>query len=326
MRIFSYIYLSFRWLLGLLPLNSISRQGVPHLKNLNSSQDCVADTLFAKQVPERKMLVEPLTFSSCLCREQHYHMPLYTYWCKRLKEHPRYHRKQWEFIFICHSLYERGYLSNGKTAIGFGVGREPLASLFATYGMDVLATDLAADEAARLGWVDTNQHSDELASLNERGICDMGIFEKKVTYRNVNMKEIPEDIGTYDVCWSSCAFEHLGSIRAGLDFVIKSSRLLRPGGIGVHTTEYNISSNEQTLDNNEAFVIFRRRDLELLCSELKEEGCLVEPIDFTAGSDGVEELVDMPPYKEEPHLRLQLAGKFTSTSIGLIVRREGISF
>jgi GDP-mannose 4,6 dehydratase len=182
---------------------------------------------------------------------------------------------------------------------------------------------LGSDEILTLGDIDI--HRDwGWAPENERGLCEADKFNNLASFRNVDMNNIPENIGYFDFCWSSCAFEHLGSIRKGLDFVIQSARLLKPGGVAVHTTEYNVSSNAQTLDNNVSFVIFRRRDIELLVDELKSEGFEVEPIDFAAGEDELERYIDLPPYVDEPHLRLQLAGKYVSTSLGIIIRAPGI--
>lgn len=276
--------------------------------------------LFHESIPDYSGLNKPYVFSSMLCREQHFHFPLYTYWCNVLGEIPRFHRKQWEFVYICQVLFERGYLQEGLSAVGFGVGKEPLVSFFASHGIRVLATDLDFSKAEELGWVSTGQHSHNLASLNERGLCESDQFEKLVAFRSVDMNNVPDDIGTHDICWSSCAFEHLGSIRQGLDFVRQSARLLKPGGVAVHTTEYNVSSNDKTLDNNPSFVIFRRRDIEQLVQEISTEGYSVEVVDFSAGGDELENYVDMPPYVDEPHLRLQLAGEYTSTSIGIIIR------
>ncbi|NIR26508.1 MAG: SAM-dependent methyltransferase, partial [Gammaproteobacteria bacterium] len=66
--------------------------------------------------------------------------------------------------------------------LGFGVGREPLASLFASHGCGITATDLATENASRLGWVQTNQHSTDLEDLNRRGICDQEQFSRLVTF------------------------------------------------------------------------------------------------------------------------------------------------
>jgi len=217
-------------------------------------------------------------------------------------------------------LYERGFLKDGMAGVGFGVGKEPLIPYFASQGISVLGTDLDLERAQALGWATTEQHSNDLLTMNERGLCEESKFLAKAAFRNVDMNDIPSDIGEFDFCWSSCAFEHLGSIRQGLDFVLNSVKLLRPGGVAVHTTEFNISSNDRTLDNNPAFVIFRKRDIEQLVQELTERGYAVSSVDYSAGEDELERYVDLPPYLEEPHLRLQLAGEFTSTSLGLIIR------
>lgn len=266
-------------------------------------------------------ITSPMTFSSTVCREQHFRMPLYRYWCGSIKEQPRLHRKQWEFVYICQSLYERGLLKPGRKGLGFGVGKEPLPALFASYGVSILASDLDLDAAKNLGWVHTSQHSNDLSELNTLGLCEEEIFRRAVQFRNIDMNFIPEDLHDFDFCWSSCAFEHLGSISKGLDFVRASINTLRPGGVAIHTTEFNLSSNTETLDNDPSFVIFRRRDLEALATSLEKDGHWVEPIDFCSGNDPIEKLIDLPPYIEEPHLRLQLAGKYVSTSIGLIIRR-----
>lgn len=284
------------------------------------ARELIVDRNFRAEIPAYADADSPYVFSSMLCREQHFHLPLYSYWCSRIKEMPRLHRKQWEFVYICQVLYERGALRHGASAIGFGVGKEPLVSLFASFGLQILATDLDFHRAVEAGWVSTNQHSDNLENLNKKQICPIDEFGKLVRFRNVDMNAIPLDIGKYDVCWSSCAFEHLGSIRKGLDFVLNSSKLLKPGGIAVHTTEYNVSSNEKTLDNNPDFVLFRKCDIEQLGRELASNGYVLETVDFCSGNDSLEAHVDLPPYSKEPHLRLQLAGEYVATSLGLIIR------
>ena len=273
-----------------------------------------------KPLPDFAKLNSPYTFSSTLCREQHFRMPFYSYWCQKLGETPRFHRKQWEFVFICHVLYERGYLKDKNYAIGFGVGKETLASLFASFGVNVLATDLDVENAKLLGWVETNQHSQDILDLNERKLCSDDLLKEKVRFRNIDMNHIPNALGKFDFCWSSCAFEHLGSIENGLNFVHNSLKLLKPGGVAVHTTEFNVSSNDKTLDNNPSFVIYRRRDIEQFVKKLTEDGYIVETVDYTIGEDKLEKYVDLPPYSNQPHLRLKLANQFISTSIGLIIR------
>jgi len=263
----------------------------------------------------------PWVFGCGACREAHFHMPLFADWCRQLGEAPRYHRKLWEFVYIAQVLRERGALVAGARGVGFGVGMEPLVALFASLGADVLATDLGSDAAIAAGWVATGQHAvSELGALNARGLCDPATFAQRVRYRTVDMNAIPGDIRGYDFCWSSCACEHLGSIRRGADFVRRSLDVLRPGGIAVHTTELNLSSSTYTVRKG-GTVLFRRRDLESLAATLRDDGHYVPPMDFATGSDPIERHVDVPPYAAEPHLRVGLPFRlrwFETTSIGML--------
>ena len=267
----------------------------------------------------------PYVFSSGICRAAHFRMPLFRYWCEQFGATPRYHRKQWEHVFICQVLHERGALVAGARGLGFGVGREPLTALFASRGIDVLATDMDAQSAIDAGWIDSDQHAgSQLAQLNERGICDSALFAQHARYRTIDMNAVPADLQGFDFCWSSCAYEHLGSIAHGNTFVRRSMDTLRSGGIAVHTTEYNLSSDSHTVSQG-ATVLFRQRDLRMLADDLRRDGHRVLPIDFTPGSEPVERYVDLPPYVEEPHLRLglQLGVRcYASTSIGIIAIKD----
>ena len=78
---------------------------------------------------------------SCLCRQEHLQKDFYRYWCARLGQAPRYHRKQWEYVYVLQALWERGLLAPGRSGLGFGVGREPLAAVMAASGCRILATD-----------------------------------------------------------------------------------------------------------------------------------------------------------------------------------------
>ena len=113
------------------------------------------------------------------------------------------------------------------------------------------------------GWTKTGAH--RLATqIRYPEIVDGDVFDANVSYRICDMSDIPEDLNGFDFNWSSCCFEHLGSLEAGMDFVINAvEKTLRPGGIAVHTTEFNLSSNEQTVEEGPT-VIYRRRDIEEL--------------------------------------------------------------
>ena len=127
-----------------------------------------------------------------------------------------------------------------------------------------------------------------------------------------------KELSSFDFLWSSCAFEHLGSLKAGNEFVIRAMDCLRPGGIAVHTTEFNVASNDRTIETG-ATVIYRQRDIEALAADLVSLGHLIS-LDFDKGDQPADYHVDVPPYSHDPHLKLHLMG-FTTTSIGIVVRK-----
>lgn len=274
--------------------------------------------------PVRKWL-NPLLYdrgkrTSELCKAADFHTEWFRRWCKELGEEPNFHRKQWEYVYAMQALWERGCIQPGKKGLAFAVGGEPLPSVFAGYGCEVLATDIFPEEGMKKGWGATGQLCTGLEMLNQRGICDAQQFAKLVQYRAVDMTDIPADLAGYDFNWSSCSFEHLGSIEKGIDFLLKQMDTLKPGGWSVHTTEYNVSSDEETQDNNDT-VIYRQTDINRIVELLQRDGHFVEKTDFSLGGMPEDFMVDTIPHQQKIHLKLQI-GRFVATSIGLIIRKR----
>ena len=94
-------------------------------------------------VTRRATLEHPI---SQMCTSHQMAEPIYADWCGRFGNQPVRHRKQWEFVFILRALEYYGALRPDARGLGFGVGIEPLSSLFAAEGCRVMATDLAADD------------------------------------------------------------------------------------------------------------------------------------------------------------------------------------
>jgi hypothetical protein len=111
----------------------------------------------------------------------------------------------------------------------------------------------------------------------------------------------------------------LGSIRLGQEFIYNSIDCLKLGGVAIHTTEYNISSRTDTVDNH-GTVIFRRCDIEEVIETLSAQGHEIN-MDWDEGDGPADQYIDVPPYQHDPHLKLWV-GEFTTTSIGLIIRKH----
>jgi SAM-dependent methyltransferase len=134
------------------------------------------------------------------------------------------------------------------------------------------------------------------------------------------MNHIPPDLKDFDFNWSSCSFEHLGSIDKGLAFLKNQLDTLKPGGWAVHTTEYNISSDDDTIEKGDT-VVFRKKDIDKIIAELRSRGHFAEPLDYSLGGEREDFQVDFLPHQQKVHLKLQL-DNYVVTSIGLIIRKK----
>jgi 2-polyprenyl-3-methyl-5-hydroxy-6-metoxy-1,4-benzoquinol methylase len=264
--------------------------------------------------------VDTLVFpNSCLCRQDSFETPYFSYWTEKLGYELHYHRKIWEFVYICQALSERGLLKAGAKGLGFGVGEETLPAYFASLGCRITGTDMTSEAAVTAGWTESNEHAAGKETLRRPAICDDPTFDANVEFRTCDMNAIPEDMAGYDFCWSACALEHLGSIEHGLAFIERSIDCLRPGGFAIHTTEYNLSSNADTVSEG-GTVLFRLRDLETLHHRLRAKGHTMAPLNLDPGDGEIDRYIDVPPYRSEPHLKLALWG-YAATSVGIIVQK-----
>lgn len=256
--------------------------------------------------------------------------PAYLAWLRELTGVPQggevrntLNRKTWEWAYIAEATTQAGLMTAGRKALGFGVGNEPMPALFASRGLDVLATDQAAEVGAE--WDSTGQLMTGLGGLSRPFLVDDDELAARVTLRNVDMNAVPADLGTFDVVWSSCVIEHLGSPQRGLDFVLESCKLLAPGGIAVHTTELELTPRDNTADYGHC-AVYRLEDLRGLAERLSEVNCTAS-FNFTVSMDTPADrwislvLVEgesAPP--DIAHLKLAISDS-VSTSFGLLIRR-----
>jgi 2-polyprenyl-3-methyl-5-hydroxy-6-metoxy-1,4-benzoquinol methylase len=257
--------------------------------------------------------------------------PWFAHWCQELRIAPIYHRKLWEFAFVLQVLSERGRLRPGLRGIGFGCGEEPLASYLASRGITVTVTDLDPAQSVGRGWVETGQHTSALDQAFKPELVDRDRFEELVKLEYVDMNGIPSSLeGRHDFCWSICAFEHLGSIENGLRFVENAMRTLKPGGVAVHTTEFNYLSEDETVESGSTVLFLRKHFVELK-RRLEASGHEVGELDFSTGGGVLDRFIDVPPYAWDgasediwgpnpEHLKMTV-GRFPCTCYGLIVRR-----
>lgn len=270
----------------------------------------------------------PAGLTSRTCRQTDIEGAWVRHWCRALGTTPFYHRKLWEDCFILQVLWEHGKLQPGQRALGFAVGEEPLPAILASRGVEVLATDIAAEDARAQDWIATGQHGTGTDRLYRPHLSDRAEFDRLVGFRSVDMAALPEDLqdGSRDIVWSACSMEHLGSHERGLAFVEAAMRCLKPGGIAVHTTELNLDAAGETLSQGST-VLFQLRHLEALAARLGALGHRMLVLDHAHHPGIMDQFVDVPPFEEgrvplghlsPPHLRLSIAG-YPATSVGIVV-------
>lgn len=296
--------------IGQLKLNQSLLAG-----RLAALEDRLDGPLQTTAVPDQRF---PPHVRSKLCTQAQLSEPWFARWSEALAQKAIAHRKHWEFAYIAEVLDSLGQLEPGRRGLGFGVGREPLVSAFANRGVDVMATDLAVDEKEALGWARSGQLAQGVDAMLWPELCDPERFRERVSWRAVDMTDIPKDLTGFDFCWSACALEHLGTLDAGLEFVERSIDTLAPGGIAVHTTEYNVLSNDDTIETGPT-VVYRERDVIALRDRLEAAGHEVAALDLSPGEGLLDKYVDVPPYADEPVLRFLYSG-YTLTSVAIVVR------
>lgn len=259
-----------------------------------------------------------MPFSTCSAVD--FLHPRYKEICDLIKHHFMWHRKLWEWVFVIHRLLESGAVKSGNRGLVFGVGHERLPALFASMGATIVATDAPSEFAEKTGWIDSTEHASGLKDLRFTDIVDGVVFDANVSYQICDMNNIQPELAEFDFNWSSCCFEHLGTLEAGMQFVINAvEKTLKVGGVAVHTTEYNLSSNAETVESG-ITAIYRHRDLLELVQRLRDRGHIVKPFIVAPNSHYWDFHIDVPPYLEKPHLKL-LLGKYVTTSAGIVVQR-----
>ena len=228
-------------------------------------------------------------------------------------------RKHWEHCYILEAAKQNGVLRAGNRAVGFGVGTEPIPAALALHGLHVLATD--RDPAESSPWTASGQHMTGPAALSFPSIVADAELARAVSLRYVDMTAIPSDLGRFDLVWSAGSLEHLGSVRAGIDFVLDSLELLAPGGVAVHTTELELIPKQETR-NYGHLVAYQPRDLDGLVATIRARGVEIEANWMVCLDTPADRWISTPPYSGDEHVHLKVAvGDSVVTSVGILACR-----
>ena len=239
---------------------------------------------------------------------------------------PVQHRKYWEWAAIVQVMEQYILNAVGDTscykALGFGVGEEPITAWLANRQVYVTATDYINDQGGK--W--KGQHAKSLSVLSCSGTGPVSQFLRYARLDNVDMRAIPIEYlaGEFDFVWSAGSLEHIGGLAAGIRFILNSMRCLRPGGLAIHTTEYNYLSRQDTIDADD-LCLYRKVDLERLAVCLGNQGDELWELDLSRGNtewDIDSKYVLNPPYEGSPHISIRINDRHVTTSILLVAQRK----
>lgn len=254
-----------------------------------------------------------------MCCAEHFDHPQFLELVKEMGEHFNIHRKLWEFASIAKVVKDHFHSLQGKQGIGFGVGTEPLTSLFAKWGGSILATDQPHGQGS-VNWQAFTQHATSLEAIHRRDVIDSESFSSLVKFQHIDMNNLPTGLGTFDLMWSSCVIEHIGGFANAKEFLTKSYHLLNPGGLAIHTTEIELTKKPQMMVYGHDCV-FRTDELIDMEHALRSLGAHLSMSFYTPVEHPYDVHVSTPPYDPaKPHLKL-LLGESITTSFMLVIRK-----
>jgi len=246
---------------------------------------------------------DPVQATCRLCSSEDIYSPWHRQLSASLRSNNYKLRKIWEWTYTIQVLYDQGFLSSGSSGLGFGCGTEPLASCFSNFVAELLITDAPPHIIEGKGWSDTNQHTANLEQAKHDWLAPRECMDKVMRFEFADMNNISHDyFNQFNFVWSSCALEHLGSKHLGLTFIVQSAQCLKPGGIAVHTTEYDLSGQstidnwETVLFNEDDFLITLKGMLDTLNNDGSGRHFELCPFDLRRGTAFLDGYVDIPPY------------------------------
>jgi SAM-dependent methyltransferase len=184
---------------------------------------------------------------SKLCDAEDFFSPAFLPYISAIGETPVVHRKQWEYALIVRDMDVSGALHDRADVLGLACELEPIIYYAANRAQSVLATDLYAG-SDNPGWA--------AGRTREEDVYERAPFEyrrDRLKVRTMDMRRIEAPDESYDLVWSACALEHVNTLRELQTVLSEVSRVLRPGGVHVFTTEWKLAGGYSYLPNSFIF-------------------------------------------------------------------------
>jgi SAM-dependent methyltransferase len=236
------------------------------------------------------------------------------------------HRKAWEWGHCMYGLQKLGMLQEPYSALGVGVGWEPISFALSNLVGNVVATDLYddwGDARGREGNPDILDDPDRFAPFQYR--------RDRLRFARMDGTELEFDDESFDIVWSCSSIEHFGGHEGASRSMREMERVLKPGGVLALITEYVMPDGfdeNRTTFHPEFFNLHCLYDYLIMpVPHLR----LVQDVDFSLPSYYVRRACEYPEEAGAPHEGINKPHVVLSkdralfTSLALFFRKAEIS-
>lgn len=233
--------------------------------------------------------------------------------------HGAEHRKHWEIAQVMRGILDHTPKRRRKRVLGVGAGSEPTIFLLTESFDEVHATDLYAGG----GW--RNVAPDTMLTHPEHysgGVGDVS----KLTVQHMDARDLRYADESVDAVFCTSSIEHFGDWPDMMQAAREMGRVLKPGGVAVIVTEYDLNGTAGAFNHN-GYAFNEAMLHEVIVAP---SGCaLVQPLNLevsqvtrktaqTLGEAISRDMTGRPP--KYPHILLEGAG-YLFTSVSLVLQK-----
>ncbi|MCB0352259.1 MAG: methyltransferase domain-containing protein [Bdellovibrionales bacterium] len=222
---------------------------------------------------------------------------------------PVFHRKIWEFTKALTALERGGFLEDSRKCLSVAGGHERISYYLTRHISRVALTDIYGDSSFA-----TDEASDRILQ-DPSAFAPYAFDSQRLRILKMNALKLFFPKNTFDFALCLSSIEHFGGMRSALRSLREMTRVVRPGGYVILTTECSL--NGFATDE-----VFLPRQLSHL---IRKSGLqLVEPINWGLSDRTLTYLCDMKrdSTSQLPHINLKLLCS-VFTSICLVLKKPG---
>lgn len=156
-------------------------------------------------------------------------------------------RRAWEFAMIFRALASKGKLNPAAQGLAMGAGTEKLIYAIVPRVAKTMVTDLYLPNS---GWVGVRTDNPRDLILQK---APWPIDAQKVDAMAMDMRKLDFPDESFDFCWSTGSFEHIGRDEDFLRHFSEVERVLKPGGVYAFTTAITFGGVTEPIPHNYYF-------------------------------------------------------------------------